>query len=92
MLGTFKPETSCNVVSSTLTCWRERLTPDHPSLVELVKQCLHNAPHQRPTTDELLARLQRMKEEVEGRYGGGMIKLDLSKMKLSKELEIKTEG
>ena len=39
----------------------------HPALVELVKECLHNAPERRPTTDNLLARLQRMREEVEER-------------------------
>ena len=61
----------------------------HPSLVELVKQCLHNAPHQRPTTDELLARLRRMREEVEGEYGGGLVKIDMAKMRLVKELKLK---
>ena len=61
----------------------------HPALVELVKECLHNAPERRPTTDDLLARLQRMREEVEGGYGGGVVKLDLSKMKLLKEVKIK---
>ena len=61
----------------------------HPALVELVKECLHNAPDRRPTTDDLLARLQRMREEVEGGYGGGVVRLDLSKMKLLKEVKIK---
>ena len=61
----------------------------HPALVELVKECLHNAPDQRPTTDDLLARLQRMREEVEGEYGGGAVKVDLSKMRLFKEIKMK---
>ena len=61
----------------------------YPALVELVKQCLHNAPQQRPTTDELLARLQRMREEVEGEYGGVVVKLDMSKMRLMKDLKNK---
>ena len=61
----------------------------HPALVELVKECLHNSPDQRPTTDDLLARLQRMREEVEGGCGGGVVRLDLSKVKLFKEVKIK---
>ena len=60
----------------------------HPALVELVKQCLHNAPQQRPSTDELLARLQRMREEVEGEYGGP-VKLDMVRVRLAKEVKIK---
>ena len=66
-----------------------RIGDIHPYLVELVKQCLHNAPEERLSTEELLTRLQRMREEVEGRYGGGVVKLDLAKMKLIKELEMK---
>ena len=60
----------------------------HPALVELVKKCLHNSPDQRPTTDDLLARLQRMKEEVEGEYGGS-VKLDMVRVRLAKEVKIK---
>ena len=60
----------------------------HPALVELVKECLHNSPDQRPTTDDLLARLQRMKEEVEGEYGGS-VKLDMVRVRLAKEVKIK---
>ena len=57
----------------------------HPALVELVKECLHNVPEQRPTTDDLLARLQRMREEVEGQYGAiqgkvhGLVKDEVGK-------------
>ena len=61
----------------------------HPALVELVKECLHNAPERRPTTDDLLARLQRMREEVEGQYGAIQGKVDLSKMRLARELRQK---
>ena len=61
----------------------------HPALIQLVKQCLHNAPHERPTTDELLARLQGMKVEVEGEYGGSPIRLDMVRMRLAKEAKIK---
>ena len=43
-----------------------------PSLVELVQECLHNVPDERPTTDDLLARLQRIKKEIAGCEGGPM--------------------
>jgi hypothetical protein len=59
----------------------------HPALVELVKQCLHNAPRERPNTDDLLARLQRMKAEVEGEYGGGVVKVDINRIKLAKKVK-----
>ena len=60
-----------------------------PCLVELVKQCLHNVPDQRPSTEELLTRLQGMKAEVEGRYGKGAVMVDLVRVRLARELEIK---
>ena len=42
-----------------------------------------------PTTDELLARLQSMKVEVEGEYGGSLIKLDMVRVSLAKEVKVK---
>ena len=60
----------------------------HPALVQLVKQCLHNVPRQRPNTDELQTRLQRVKVEVEGEYGGP-IKLDMVRVRLAKEVKMK---
>ena len=60
----------------------------HLPLVQLVKECLHNVPNERPTTDDLLARLQRMREEVEGEYGGP-VKLDMVRVRLAKEAKIK---
>ena len=59
-----------------------------PALVQLVKQCLHNDPQQRPSTEELLTRLQGMRAEVEGEYGGP-IKLDLVRVRLAKETKEK---
>ena len=64
------------------------INPLHPVLVQLVKQCLTNDPQQRPNTDELLTRLQRMKEEVEGEYGGP-VRLDMVRVRLAKEVKIK---
>ena len=61
----------------------------YPALVQLVKQCLHNVPDQRPSTDEVLGSLQRMKVEVEGVYGGSLAKLDIGKVLLAKEMKMK---
>lgn len=60
-----------------------------PTLVELVKECLSDAAHQRPGTDDLLDRLQRMRKEVEGEYSVGIVSLDLSRLRLAKELRRK---
>ena len=60
----------------------------YPDLVTLVKQCLQNIQDQRPSTDELLATLQRMKVEVEGEYGGPM-RLDMVRVRLAKEVKLK---
>ena len=65
------------------------INPLHPVLVQLVQQCLINDPQQRPNTDELLTRLQRMKAEVEGEYGGSPIRLDMVRVRLAKEVKIK---
>ena len=56
------------------------------TLVELVKQCLHNNPRQRPSTEELLARLQGIRGVVEGEYGGPF-KLDMVRVKMGKEIK-----
>ena len=61
----------------------------HPSIVQLVRQCLHNVPEQRPSTDEVLGSLQRLKVEVDGLYGGSLVKLDIDKVLLTKEMKMK---
>ena len=62
----------------------------HPALVQLVKQCLHNDPDQRPSTDVLLTTLQRMRVEVEGEYGGSPLNLDVVvRVKQAKEMKLK---
>ena len=68
-----------------------KINADHPALVELVKQCLHNDPRERPSTEELLTRLQRMRVEVEGNYGGGVVKLDMARVRLAKKVEDLTQ-
>ena len=62
---------------------------DHPALAHLVKQCLHNVPRERPSTEALLTSLQGMKLEIEGEYGGSSIKLDMMRLRLTKEVKAK---
>ncbi len=68
-----------------------QIGPLHPShgLVQLAKHCLHNAPDLRPTTDEVLGSLEVMRVEVEGVYGGSLVKLDINKVLLAKEMKMK---
>ena len=39
------------------------------TLVQLIKDCLHNFPSRRPTAEGLVTSLEEMKGEVEGGYG-----------------------
>ena len=62
----------------------------HPALVGLVKQCLHNAARERPSAEEVLAGLRRMRLEVKGEYGGGPMNLDIIvRVKVAKEMKAK---
>ncbi len=68
----------------------ESISANHPALVELVKQCLHNNPRERPSTEELLTRLQGIRVEVEGEHGScHPIRLDMVRLRLSKEMKEK---
>ena len=60
----------------------------HPTLSELIKQCLHNMPDERPTTGELLTRLSMVREEMTREYGGP-VKPDMVRVRLAKEVKIK---
>ena len=49
----------------------ENLLPEgnrHP-LLQLIKDCLRNAPSQRPTAEQLVTALEEMKADVERDYG-----------------------
>ena len=61
----------------------------HPLLSELVKQCLHNVPEKRPSTEEVLASLQMVKLEVEGNHECSPIKVDMVRVRLAKKLKNK---
>ena len=65
------------------------ISAHHPALVQLVKQCLHNVPRERPSTEALLTSLQGMRVEVEGEFGGIPIRLDMVRLRLAKEVKEK---
>ena len=58
----------------------------HPSLVQLTKDCLHNMPHQRPHTEDVLARLQVIQM---GGVGENFVSLDMVRVRLTKDLKLK---
>lgn len=62
----------------------------HPDLVQLVKDCLHNAPQKRPVSCELFTRLQTIRLEVEGKlqHQSSLAKLEVMRERLA----LKTEG
>ena len=67
-----------------------QFSESHPVLVQLVSQCLHNNPHTRPSSEELLGRLRAVKTAVEKMYGGNVGRqLNISNVLLVKEMKMK---
>ena len=66
-----------------------QFSESHPVLVQLVSQCLHNNPHTRPSSEQLLGRLCAVKTEVEKLYGGNVGRqLNISNVLLVKEMKM----
>ena len=62
----------------------------HPVLVQLVSQCLNNDPQTRPSSEEILGRLQDKKKEIESIYGGHTgAMLNISSILAVKEMKSK---
>ena len=59
-----------------------------PTLVELVRQCLHHTPERRPSSKDLLSRLRALRREVEVAFGGNK-QLDIANVIIVKEMKIK---
>ena len=59
---------------------REQLGEHHP-LLQLVCQCLHNEPAQRPSAEELLQQLKAVRPQIERAYGSRkQVKVELAKL------------
>ena len=59
---------------------QEQLGEQHP-LLELVYQCLHNTPDQRPSAEELLQQLKAVRPQIKGKF----TKLQLAMMSVLEE-------
>lgn len=56
-----------------------------PDLVQLVQDCLHNAPQKRPASGALFTRLQRIRMEVDGQdqHQSSLAKLEVMHQRLA---------
>ena len=61
---------------------REQLGEEHPFL-QLVCQCLHNTPAQRPSAGELLQQLEAVRPQVKGRQGRQQVKMEMAKLQVT---------
>ena len=59
----------------------------HP-LVQLVHQCLHNIPAQRPSAEELLQQLEAQMEEA---YGKKLVKAEMARLQVAMKTMLKIE-
>ena len=65
-----------------------QLGEQHP-LVQLVHQCIRNAPARRPSAEELLRQLEAVRAQIEGPYGSQLVKVDVVKVGMVKALKEK---
>ena len=65
----------------------EELGEQHP-LVQLVCQCLHNIPAQRPSAEELLQQLEAQMEEA---YGRKLVRAEMARLQVAMMAMLRTE-
>ena len=66
-----------------------QFSESHPVLVQLVSQCLHNNPHTRPSSVELVRMLRAVKTAVDKMYGGNVGRhVNISNVLLVKEMKM----
>ena len=68
---------------------REQLEEQHP-LLELVCQCLHNTPAQRPSAEELLQQLNAVRPQIERAYGRQEVKVEMAKLQVTMMSALRT--
>ena len=52
-------------------------------LLDLVCQCLHNTPAQRPSAEELLQRLEAVRPQIERTYGRQHLNVEMAKLQVA---------
>ena len=67
-----------------------QLGEQHP-LVQLVHQCLSNNPARRPSTEELLQRLEAVRAQIGRSHGSYNFKVELTKLQLAMMSVVETE-
>ena len=65
----------------------KELGEQHP-LVQLICQCLHNIPAQRPSAEELLQQLEAQMEEA---YGKKLVKAEMARLQVAMMTMLRTE-
>ena len=60
----------------------QQLREQHP-LLQLVCQCLHNEPAQRPSAEELLQQLDAVRPQIEGTYGSKQVKVEMARLQVT---------
>ena len=61
---------------------QEQLGEQHP-LMQLVCQCLHNTPAQRPSAEELLQQLEAVRPQIKGTHGRQQVKVEMAKLQVT---------
>ena len=65
-----------------------KLGQSYPSMVQLVRHSLDNAPDLRPSSGEVLSKVSGVKKEVDRVYGGGVLKqLDIGNVLVANKIE-----
>ena len=67
----------------------QQLGEGHP-LVRMIKQCLHNVPSRRPSTEEVLQQLEGMRDQIQDPYHH-MTKLEMMTALKQKDLELSSQ-
>ena len=60
----------------------QQLREQHP-LLQLVCQCLHNEPAQRPSAEELLQQLDAARPQIERTYGWQHVKVEMARLQVA---------
>ena len=61
---------------------REQLGEQHP-LLQLVCQCLHNTPAQRPSAEELLQQLEAVRPQIKGTHSRQQVKVEMARLQVA---------